>query len=352
MSLNSHDTNIVELDSLELLVVMDNETDTLSSVDEGVPQVPEVVHLAARTPASRHYEGHECKTVLDQMCCGCHGLSVLMTGRYKEIEHTILFDVGPYPQYWLDNAERLRIDLAKIECLFLSHWHFDHSGGFPEVIAEITSARAQVGLDQPLIVDLHPNRPDQRGVMLPSGVMILLPLEPTFDAISGSGGSISMHADAHTICDGFFFGSGAIERLTAYETGLHGHHTFHGDSGVPDPLIMDERYLVAHVRGRGISVLSACSHAGIVNACLSAKAEFPKTPVDVVLGGYHLAGKIMEQRIEETVADLGTRIRPRIVAPGHCTGWRAKARLADAFAPGQYAPSVVGTMYQLQAMDL
>jgi len=220
--------------------------------------------------------------------------------------------------------------------LFLSHWHFDHSGGFPDVIAEITSARAKVGLDQPLIVDLHPNRPDQRGVMLPSGVMILLPLEPTFDAISGSGGSISMHADVHTICDGFFFGSGAIERLTAYETGLHGHHTFHGDSGVPDPLIMDERYLVAHVRSRGISVLSACSHAGIVNACLSAKAEFPKAPVDVVLGGYHLAGKVVEQRIEETVADLGTRIQPRIVAPGHCTGWRAKARLADAFAPGRY----------------
>ncbi len=74
-------TNVVELDELELLVVMDNETDTLSSVDEGVPQIPEVAQLAARTPPSRHYEGHECKTVFDRLCCGCHGLSVVVTGR-------------------------------------------------------------------------------------------------------------------------------------------------------------------------------------------------------------------------------------------------------------------------------
>ncbi len=37
-------------------------------------------------------------------------------------------------------------------------------------------------------------------------------------------------------------------------------------------------------------------------------------------------------------------------APGHCTGWRAKARLADTFAPGRYAPSVVGTLYRLSAV--
>lgn len=39
---------LVALDSLELLVVMDNETDTLSSVDEGIPQIPEVAQLSAR----------------------------------------------------------------------------------------------------------------------------------------------------------------------------------------------------------------------------------------------------------------------------------------------------------------
>lgn len=347
----SADTTVVELDELELLVVMDNETDTLSSVDDGIPQIPEVVNLAARTPSTRQHDGHECKTVFDQLCCGCHGLSVLVTGKSKDVEHTILFDVGPYPEYWLDNAQRLKVDLTKIECVFLSHWHFDHSGGFPEVIGAISSAREIAGLEAPLVVDLHPDRPDQRGILLPSGVMIMLPEEPSLEAITANGGTIATHAEAHSLCDGFFYSSGAIDRVTEYETGLHGHHTFHGETAVADPLIMDERYLAAHVRGRGLSVLSACSHAGIVNACLSAQAAFPNVPVDVVLGGYHLAGKVMEQRIEETIEDLNTRVQPRVVAPGHCTGWRAKARLADTFAPGRYAPSVVGSMYRLVAED-
>jgi len=74
-------------------------------------------------------------------------------------------------------------------------------------------------------------------------------------------------------------------------------------------------------------------------------------PVDIVLGGYHLAGKAMEARIEPTVRDLVARVDPRVVAPGHCTGWRAKARLAETFAPGRYGPSVVGTMYRLGAVS-
>jgi 7,8-dihydropterin-6-yl-methyl-4-(beta-D-ribofuranosyl)aminobenzene 5'-phosphate synthase len=286
--------------------------------------------------------------VFDQLCCACHGLSVLITGRRDHEARSMLFDVGPYPDLWLDNARRLGIDLSRIEHIFLSHWHFDHSGGFPEVIAAVSAARSKAGLPAP-IVDLHPNRPDQRGILLPSGLMIMLPMEPTFDALARAGGETVTSADPHPLCSGFFFGSGAIDRVTAYETGLVGHHSFRGEAGEADPLIMDERFVAACVRGRGVTVLSACSHAGIVNASLSAKKQFAGFPVDVVLGGYHLAGKAMEPRIEATVRDLVSLIEPRVVAPGHCTGWRAKASLAHAFAPGRYAPSVVGALYRLSA---
>ena len=340
--------DILELDELEILVVVDNETDTLSSVDAGVPQVPEIIHLAARTPASRNYLDHECKIVFDQLCCACHGLSVLITGRHGGEQRSMLFDVGPYPDLWLDNARRLGIDPSRIECIFLSHWHFDHSGGFPEVIAAVSAARDAAGFARPT-VDVHPNRPDQRGILLPNGLMIMLPLEPSFDVLAKAGGEIATSAEPHPICGGFFFGSGAIDRVTDYETGLAGHHTFRGEVGEPDPLIMDERFVAARVRGRGVTVFSACSHAGIVNACLSAKKHFRDSRVDLVLGGYHLAGKAMEPRIEPTVRDLNLRIEPRLVAPGHCTGWRAKASLANTFAPGRYAPSVVGTRFRLTA---
>jgi hypothetical protein len=78
MTRGSLPEGVLQLDELEILVVVDNETDTLSSVDEGVPQIPEVARQAAWTPPSRTYEGHECRVVFDQMCCACHGFSLLV----------------------------------------------------------------------------------------------------------------------------------------------------------------------------------------------------------------------------------------------------------------------------------
>jgi 7,8-dihydropterin-6-yl-methyl-4-(beta-D-ribofuranosyl)aminobenzene 5'-phosphate synthase len=335
------------LDSLELVVVVDNETDTLSSVDDGVPQVPEIASLLGRLPPSREHDGHPGVSVFDHLCVACHGFSALVRGTLGGETRTALFDVGPYGDVWLDNVERLGIDLAEIEWVFLSHWHSDHSGGFPTAIGAIADARSAAGL-APLIVDLHPDRPDQRGVQLPTGAFALLPPEPTIEELELAGGQVVLNDQPHSVA-GLFLGSGAIDRVTEYETGLAGHHTWRGDEGRPDPLIMDERFLAANVRGRGLSVLSACSHAGVVNACLGAQKLVPDTPIDVVLGGYHLAGGVMESRIPDTVRDLVDLIDPRIVAPGHCTGWRAKAALADAFAPGRYGPSVVGTRYRLVA---
>jgi 7,8-dihydropterin-6-yl-methyl-4-(beta-D-ribofuranosyl)aminobenzene 5'-phosphate synthase len=78
-------------------------------------------------------------------------------------------------------------------------------------------------------------------------------------------------------------------------------------------------------------------------------ALVPGTPVDLVLGGYHLAGAAVEDRIASTAEDLVDLIKPRLVAPGHCKGWRANAALAEMFAPDAFAPSVVGAHYVLAA---
>jgi 7,8-dihydropterin-6-yl-methyl-4-(beta-D-ribofuranosyl)aminobenzene 5'-phosphate synthase len=59
----------------------------------------------------------------------------------------------------------------------------------------------------------------------------------------------------------------------------------------------------------------------------------PGQRVDLLLGGHHLAGATVEERIEPTVRDITELVAPRIVAPGHGTGWRAVAALANAFGP-------------------
>ena len=68
MNGNKLPLGLVELDRLEVLVIVDNETDTLSSVDEGIPQIPEMIHRTALIPPTRIFDGRECKVILDQLC--------------------------------------------------------------------------------------------------------------------------------------------------------------------------------------------------------------------------------------------------------------------------------------------
>jgi 7,8-dihydropterin-6-yl-methyl-4-(beta-D-ribofuranosyl)aminobenzene 5'-phosphate synthase len=223
-----------ELDELTITIVVDNATDTLSSI------------------------------------------APVATARLGERTATVLFDVGPYGDVWLNNAERLAVDLADIEVLFLSHWHWDHSGGIPSVVAAIAAARSEAGRT-PLVVDVHPDRPDQRGILTPLEIIAMLPPEPTLEAIEAAGGRVETHADVHAVSS-LFLASGEIPRRTAYETGLAGHHTWHGDQVALDMEIHDERFLAARVRGRGTTVLTACSHAGVVNVGLEARRLSPTKP--------------------------------------------------------------------------
>jgi 7,8-dihydropterin-6-yl-methyl-4-(beta-D-ribofuranosyl)aminobenzene 5'-phosphate synthase len=139
--------------------------------------------------------------------------------------------------------------------------------------------------------------------------------------------------------------SGEIPRVTAFETGLPGQHrrTADGSSWEPDPLIMDERFVAVAVKGKGLVVFSACSHAGVVNVLKHARESFPRLPVYGLLGGLHLSGT-NERVIPETVEAM-REFGLQVIAAGHCTGWRATSALASAFGEA-VVPSAVGKLYR------
>ncbi|GKZ17171.1 hypothetical protein AbraIFM66951_001660 [Aspergillus brasiliensis] len=339
-------SSLVDLDSLEATILIDNDLDPMSPVPADTVEVTGLMRtLATSSPHDIHDRGDAHKELqMEDICCAAHGLSILVTATKDNKQHTILFDAGPEGDAWERNVKRLRPDLAAVEVVQLSHWHRDHSGGLQRAIEMITAAKKEANGTSSApatIIDLHPDRPDYRGMAIGHNI-ISLQADPTFEELEAAGGVVQKHADAHTILDDFFFISGEIPRRTAYEHGLKGGMRFDAEEKdwFSDEGIADERFLMCRLKDKGIVMFTACSHAGVVNCAQHAVDSLDgEVPLHAIVGGFHLATSEASQ-MESTVRDL-KRLDPAVILPGHCSGWRAKFAI-ERQMPGAMVPCSVG----------
>jgi 7,8-dihydropterin-6-yl-methyl-4-(beta-D-ribofuranosyl)aminobenzene 5'-phosphate synthase len=106
-------------------------------------------------------------------------------------------------------------------------------------------------------------------------------------------------------------------------------------------LIWDDQALIVNVRGRGLVIISGCSHAGVINVLLHAQRLTGEARVAGLLGGLHLTGGLFEARIGPTVDALRDAEVGRVL-PAHCSGWRAVHEVARAM-PDAFVQCAVGT---------
>ncbi|MGD9866665.1 MAG: MBL fold metallo-hydrolase [Hyphomicrobiales bacterium] len=318
---------LVPLDECDVLVVVDNATELLSTTPSNVTgELQNVLRAGARELA-----GH-C------LCCAQWGLSLLVTARAGGSEHAVLFDSGPEGSCFARNGKALGVPFGKIDEAVFSHGHWDHVGGMTTALELI---RADNG-GRHIPVHANAGMFVQRAMRTPRGGYLPFTDVPSPDQIEKAGGKLVLEDGARPLGGGLFHLSGEIPRTTSYEKGLPGHVRRGADGGwLDDALILDERFLAVHVRGKGIIVFSACSHAGIVNVLRHAREIFAPVPLYGVMGGFHLSGAACEPIIPETVADLGG-FGLEMLVPGHCTGWRAIYRLIEAFGEERVIPSAVG----------
>ena len=104
--------------------------------------------------------------------------------------------------------------------------------------------------------------------------------------------------------------TGEVDRVTGFEKGFAIHQAWRGQSWEPDPLILDDQALIAHVAGRGLVVLTGCGHAGVINICRYAQRLTGVDKLHAVIGGFHLTGPLFEPVIGDTVERSGAA-RPR-----------------------------------------
>ncbi len=321
---------LAPVDRLEILVLVDNATDILSSTPSHVES-----EFAGLTRRGIRMMAGKC------LCCAAHGLSCLVTAHRGAASHTVLFDTGPEDYAFERNVTRLGADLGIVESIVLSHGHWDHAGAMLLALNLIRSRNG--GHKIPFYA--HPGMFHSRAVKLPNGTLRRMEDVPSVKDLTAFGAEVLVTTEPRALLDDMFFVSGEIPRVTPYERGYPGQVrlTEDGKSWEPDELLMDERFLAVNVADKGLVVLSACSHAGVVNVLMHARDSFPGVMLHAVMGGLHLSGP-NEAIIPQTVEGLRA-FNLRTIAAGHCTGWRALTALAGAFGDKILAPSAVGKRY-------
>ncbi|KAL2831091.1 beta-lactamase-like protein [Aspergillus cavernicola] len=335
--------NLVEVDSLEAQIIIDNDLDPMSTIAPDTVQVSGLMGQLAM--GSSHHlddrgDAHK-ELQMEDICCSAHGLSILLTATKGDKKHSMLFDAGPEEDAWERNVRRMRPDLSSVELVHLSHWHRDHSGGLLRAVRMINDAKEADGLPRDLVADLHPSRPDFRGFTIGENI-ISLQADPSFEELEAAGATVQKHDDAHTVLDDFFLISGEIPRRTPYEPGLKYGMRFDkkDNEWTSDETIADERFVMCNVKDKGIVIFTGCSHAGVINCTQHAlKLADESAPLHAVVGGFHLATSDSTQ-MESSIKDL-LKLDPAVLLPGHCTGWRAKFAI-EKRSPGLLVPCCVG----------
>ena len=321
------------VDRVEVTVVVDNALDLLSTVPDSVTaELPNDLAAGAAEMSG------------PSVCCAAWGLSLEVSATVGEERHKVLFDGGPEGWAFERNAKRLGVARGAVEAVALSHGHWDHAGGLPAAIASVHAANG----GRPVPTHVNPGMFVKRGLRLSDERILPFGDVPSVEELERAGASMVNDPAPRSLGSETFFLSGEIPRVTTYEKGLPRQVKLGPEgSWIPDPLVLDERFLAVHVKDAGIVVFSSCSHAGVVNVLTHARGIFAPLPLYAVFGGLHLSGAANEGWIDDTVRDLAPFDLQRIV-PGHCTGWRALHRLIDAFG-GAVVPGAVGQTHRLGA---
>jgi 7,8-dihydropterin-6-yl-methyl-4-(beta-D-ribofuranosyl)aminobenzene 5'-phosphate synthase len=307
---------LIPVDSADVTILDDNYCDLLLAGSEIAQRPP--IRWDSFTSASLRAE---------------HGYALLLSVRRDGANASILYDAGLGRDTVQHNMDVLGLSAGDLRAVALSHGHADHHGGLEGLFRRI----GRRGM--PLV--LHPDVWRERKIVFPTGVEMWLP-PPSRNDLDREGVAIIEERGPSLVLDGTVLITGQVERVTDFEPGFPIQQARNAEGAwEPDIWVWDDQAVVCHVKGKGLLVLTSCSHSGVINVLRHARRLTGVDQVYGLVGGMHLTGGVMEPVIPRTLAELVT-IAPRVVVPGHCTGWKATHELARQM-PGAYIQSSVGT---------
>jgi 7,8-dihydropterin-6-yl-methyl-4-(beta-D-ribofuranosyl)aminobenzene 5'-phosphate synthase len=279
------------------------------------------------------------------------GLSMHAESQRGGETRNVLMDFGFTPEALISNTTVLGINPAKLDALVLSHGHFDHFGGLAGFLRQ---SKGRLKPKLPLYVggeDCFCARewvaPPARGNF---GTLDRKALEQANLAVT-TAERPSLVAD-HAFTTGQI-GLQSFEKLLSPSTMKIGVKD--GIGCYPDKFSQEERSKASipdlfqhelatayNVKGRGLVVLTSCSHRGVVNAVKQAQGAAGVAKVHAVIGGFHLA-PYKEDYVRQTIAAL-KEMDVDYVIPLHCSG-EMFYEMAKAEMPAKLLRSYTGTRF-------
>lgn len=311
---------LAPVDGVDVTIVMDNAIDI----------------LAAPTDTARRPPWQWDWSDVEQLRAE-HGYSLSVTVHRNGTSEKILYDAGLTRDSTIHNLDVLGIDPAEYRAVVLSHGHADHHGGLEGLFGRIQTS-------MPLVI--HPHAWRERKVVFPTGAEIRMP-PPSHNDLDREGWLVVEERGPSLLLGGSVLVTGQIDRVTDFEKGFPLQHAATENGWKPDTWIWDDQAVAVNVRGRGLVVLSSCSHSGVINVLRHVRRVTGVDEVHGFIGGLHLTGGLFESIIPNTIDEL-VALSPDLVVPGHCTGWKAQHQVERAL-PNAYVASNVGTTFAFHA---
>jgi 7,8-dihydropterin-6-yl-methyl-4-(beta-D-ribofuranosyl)aminobenzene 5'-phosphate synthase len=220
----------------------------------------------------------------------------------------ILFDTGNNGAIFAYNVKELKVDLAKLDAVVISHRHGDHTSGLNYLLSVNPGVRIYAPFEAAFFKSPIPKAFLERAKELPPNMRYFDGQSP--DVMSGTPweqGNFQIVRQTAEIFPGFFVLTTRSER--------------------PGTIEMNEVSLAIRTP-KGLAVVVGCSHPGVEKILENAAKIDPK--IYTVTGGFHLVLTPHEE-IQRVAGILHDTLKVERVAPGHCTGEPGFAIFMDKF---------------------
>ena len=241
-----------------------------------------------------------------------HGFSLLIEGE----SFKMLLDTGKSGAFY-DNARALGESLGDLDCIIISHGHYDHAGGLMRILEE-TRQQHKIYVGKGFFDGKYCT--NREGEIYYNGIQFRRhDLEDYQVHVEEIGEDVREIAQGIHVHRNF-------ERTVPYEQWNPRFFLKEGEEYVRDT-ISDEMAITLDAK-EGLVVIVGCSHPGIVNI-LKTIAERTGERIRGVIGGTHLIDAD-EQRLQTTIEDF-RRLGIEFIGVSHCTGDENLKVIQEAF---------------------